>query len=71
MLQLLGENFAATLWKIHVRMEIEGNEVKEILEPERNLKYHIVWDKKDVYGQKVYGRYVNCNVTNSQCKNLK
>ena len=41
-------------------MQIEGNEVMETLEPERNLKYHMTWDKRDVYGQKVYGRYVKC-----------
>lgn len=39
-------------------MEVEGNEIQEILEPDTNLKYHILWDKRDIYGQKVYGRYV-------------
>ena len=39
-------------------MEIEGNELMETLEPEQNLKYHMIWDKRDVYGEKVYGRYV-------------
>ena len=28
------------------------------MEPEHNLKYSVRWDKRDVYGQKVYGRYV-------------
>ena len=47
-----------TLWKIHVTVDIEGVEWKEILEPEVELKYHVKWDKRDVYGQKVHGRYV-------------
>ena len=54
----MGDNFPSTLWKIHVTMEIEGNELMETLEPEQNLKYHMIWDKRDVYGEKVYGRYV-------------
>ena len=32
--------------------------MKEVLEPEDELKYRVNWDKRDVYGQKVYGRYV-------------
>ena len=43
---------------MHVIVQIEGAEEKHILEPEENLKFSIRWDKRDVYGQKVYGRYV-------------
>ena len=39
-------------------LEVEGNELRETLEPEQNLKYRMTWDKRDIYGQKVYGRYV-------------
>ena len=46
------------LWKIYVTVQIEGVENKQILEPENYLKYRVRWDKRDVYGQKVYGRYV-------------
>ena len=56
--QLLGKRFPPTLWKIHLMMEVEGNELRETLEPEQNLKHHLIWNKRDIYGQKVYGRYV-------------
>ena len=56
--QLLGSTVPLTLWKIHVTVNIEGVQTKEVLEPEDELKYRVNWDKRDVYGQKVYGRYV-------------
>ena len=57
-MKLLADIYPITLWQIHVKIEVEGKEHTDILEPESNLKYRILWDKRDVYGQKVYGRYV-------------
>ena len=53
-----GGSIPKTLWKVHVIVQIEGVEEIQVLEPEENLKFSIRWDKRDVYGQKVYGRYV-------------
>ena len=54
--QLLGPYFPTALWKVQLEISIEGHEFKETLEPERELKYRLLWNKYDIYGQKVYGR---------------
>lgn len=47
---------AATLRAVHLRLSIEGQAWRELmLEPVAQLSYHFAWNRRNVYGQKVYG----------------
>ena len=56
MLQLVGPHVPLKLEMVHIRVTLEGKVHEEMVLPERNLKYAFVWNKENVYDQKVYGR---------------
>lgn len=43
------------LTKVHVQFYIEGQSIREQLEPIANLTYQFGWNRRNVYDQKVYG----------------
>ncbi|XP_036379401.1 teneurin-4-like isoform X5 [Megalops cyprinoides] len=43
------------LMKVHLSVAVEGRLIRKWFPAAPNLSYHFIWDKTDVYSQKVYG----------------
>jgi hypothetical protein len=54
-MQLTGSSVTPELAVIHLELTIEGRVVEKTFEAEPNVTYTFVWDKRNVYQQKVYG----------------
>lgn len=57
-ISLTGANFASSVKRIDVEIEVAGRIFRANFAPAPNLKYDFTWDGKDAYGRLVQGRRV-------------
>lgn len=68
MIQMTPNRIPHTLSLVHLRVSVQGVEVKKLFEADPNLKYTFAWDRLNAYKQKVYGivtargKHICCSV---------
>ncbi|CAG5114545.1 unnamed protein product, partial [Candidula unifasciata] len=55
MIQMTPSRIPHTLSLVHLRVSVQGVEIKKLFEADPNLKYTFAWDRLNAYKQKVYG----------------
>uniref|UniRef100_A0A2C9KDD1 EGF-like domain-containing protein n=1 Tax=Biomphalaria glabrata TaxID=6526 RepID=A0A2C9KDD1_BIOGL len=55
MIQMTPSTIPHTLSMVHLRVSVQGVELKKVFEADPNLKYTFAWDRLNAYKQKVYG----------------
>ncbi|XP_035826375.1 teneurin-m, partial [Aplysia californica] len=55
MIQMTPARIPHTLALVHLRVSVQGVELKKTFEADPNLKYTFAWDRLNAYKQKVYG----------------
>ncbi|CAL1538216.1 unnamed protein product, partial [Lymnaea stagnalis] len=55
MIQMTPSVIPHTLSMVHLRVSVQGVELRKIFEADPNLKYTFAWDRLNAYKQKVYG----------------
>ncbi|RWS11960.1 N-acetylglucosamine-1-phosphodiester alpha-N-acetylglucosaminidase-like protein, partial [Dinothrombium tinctorium] len=54
-LQLTPTEIPRSLFRVHLRIVIDGNLFTKVFEADPDIKYSYAWNKRNVYRQKVYG----------------
>jgi hypothetical protein len=54
-LQLTGPEVPPELTVVRLELTIEGRVIEKVFEAEPNVTFNFVWDKRNVYEQKVFG----------------
>lgn len=55
MIQMTTKNIPLALAVVHLRVSVEGIQFEKTFEADSELKYTYAWDRRNAYGQKVYG----------------
>ena len=55
MIQMTPSQIPTSLALVHLRVSVQGVELRKTFEADPNLKYTFSWDRLNAYKQKVYG----------------